>query len=196
MTTDLLNINSVGVIKTHQGFHMVTSGGRKVSILSPQPDQINLKDAAHALSLQCRYAGNCSRFYSVAEHTCWGAFLLQEEDAPKEIIQSWLLHDVSEAYIGDIIRPVKVYLPAFQDIEERFMEVIYKKFNTPRNEKQVYRVDNIMSAIEKASLFPNNSDVWPGLPDVSNYNIDLKKNKLYFSAKETLIEWFEDCFDV
>ena len=39
-----------------------------------------------------------------------------------------LLHDASEAYISDIIRPVKVHLSNYLVIEEQIMDTILKKF--------------------------------------------------------------------
>ena len=39
-----------------------------------------------------------------------------------------LLHDASEAYISDIIRPVKVHLSNYLVIEEQIMNTILKKF--------------------------------------------------------------------
>ena len=40
-----------------------------------------------------------------------------------------LLHDASEAYISDIIRPVKVHLSNYLVIEEQIMDTILKKYD-------------------------------------------------------------------
>ena len=40
-----------------------------------------------------------------------------------------LLHDASEAYISDIIRPVKVHLSNYMEIEERIMDKIWRRFD-------------------------------------------------------------------
>ena len=39
-----------------------------------------------------------------------------------------LLHDASEAYIFDIIRPVKVHFSNYLVIEEQIMDTILKKY--------------------------------------------------------------------
>ena len=78
---------------------------------------------AHALSMQCRYAGHTSRFYSVAEHS-----LLVEQVVSKTMamtrqspalairrstdktlrIRRWaLVHDAEEAYLPDMPAPYK-----------------------------------------------------------------------------------------
>lgn len=167
------DINAVGCILDDKGYYMVTHSGKKVSILAPSPDSILLSDIAHSLSLQCRYNGQVDRMYSVAEHTLKGAVIAMQE-GDEELLKAWLLHDASEAYVGDIIRPVKVYLPLFKQIEEGFIKVLYEKFDTPRREEEVYRIDNIMCALEKENLLPNNTEVWQGLPDVSYYRNHFK----------------------
>jgi len=39
-----------------------------------------------------------------------------------------LLHDASEAYIGDMIKPLKVHIPTFVLVEDRIMRAICKRF--------------------------------------------------------------------
>jgi 5'-deoxynucleotidase YfbR-like HD superfamily hydrolase len=46
-----------------------------------------------------------------------------------EMSMAALLHDASEAYTGDILKPLKIMLPKFQDIEKRVTEVIFNKFD-------------------------------------------------------------------
>ena len=38
--------------------------------LDARAEEIEIADIAHSLSLQCRFAGHCEEFYSVAEHCC------------------------------------------------------------------------------------------------------------------------------
>ena len=44
------------------------------------------------------------------------------------VILAALLHDASEAYISDIIRPVKVHLTNYLEIESMIMNVILQKY--------------------------------------------------------------------
>lgn len=64
-----------------------------------------LEDIAHSLSMQCRFTGHVSRFYSVAEHCVIGSRLL-----PDRLAMPFLWHDAEEAYVGDITRPLKMQL--------------------------------------------------------------------------------------
>ena len=40
-----------------------------------------------------------------------------------------LLHDASECYISDVIRPVKVHLQNYLEIESMIMDAIWEKFH-------------------------------------------------------------------
>lgn len=42
------------------------------------------------------------------------------------MVLACLLHDASEAYISDIIRPVKAHLSNYLEIEEMIMNVIWE----------------------------------------------------------------------
>lgn len=105
---------------------MQTFTGRQFFVLDPQPEDIDIRDIAHALSMQCRYAGHTSKFYSVAEHS-----LLISAVLPPELALVGLLHDAAEAYIQDIIRPLKLELPNYRDVEHRLEAVLFAKFGIP-----------------------------------------------------------------
>lgn len=72
---------------------------------APHPSMFRIEDIAHALAHQCRFTGHCSRHYSVSEHCRHVARMVKPE---------WrlaaLLHEVEEAYIGDLSSPLKALL--------------------------------------------------------------------------------------
>jgi hypothetical protein len=100
----------------------IYSGGRFYP-LDPRPDEIHSEDIAHALSLLCRYGGHVDRFYSVAEHC-----VLMSEWVPPEHALAALLHDATEAYVVDVPRPLKRYLPEYRTIEEQVWYAIAYRF--------------------------------------------------------------------
>lgn len=82
-----------------------TAHGRNVWILDPERSEIHIDDIALSLSRQTRFAGHYKiecHFYSVAQHSV----LVSEAVAP-ELALAALLHDASEAYLQDIIKPLK-----------------------------------------------------------------------------------------
>jgi hypothetical protein len=59
-----------------------------------------------SLSNICRFGGHVN-FYSVAEHSVRVADWLRKEGASTRVVLMGLLHDATEAFIGDITRPLK-----------------------------------------------------------------------------------------
>ena len=87
-----------------------TFTGRKFWPLSPRPEEIDIQDIAHALSLSCRWTGHTYCHYSVAEHSLRVSLLAQQLilaenssrnnvviTSAREIALWGLLHDASEA---------------------------------------------------------------------------------------------------
>lgn len=99
--------------------------GKQIDLLCPTPNMIRLEDIAHALSNICRFGGHSRTFYSVAQHS-----VLVAELAPFRLRKEALLHDATEAYVGDVIKPLKVLLgDVFENIENSFLKAIIKKFD-------------------------------------------------------------------
>jgi hypothetical protein len=106
-----------------RGDWMQTATGRQFWPMDPRPHEVFIEDIAHALSMICRFGGHCRRFYSVAEHS-----VLIARAAASEHKRWALLHDASEAYIGDQIRPLKKHLAAYREAEQKIMRAICVRF--------------------------------------------------------------------
>lgn len=108
---------------------IITASGIQFDVLHPQTSQIDLHDVARALSHMCRYNGHLPGFYSVAEHSVRVAEYLQNTDESPLVCLTGLLHDAAEAYIGDMVRPIKKLpeMKVFQEeIEPRVSEVLHE----------------------------------------------------------------------
>lgn len=92
-------------------------------------DDICVEDIAHALSLLCRGNGHLKYFYSVGQHSLNCAREAKARGWSERLQLICLLHDASEAYISDIIRPVKTHLTNYLSIEQMVMDCVFKKFN-------------------------------------------------------------------
>lgn len=130
------------------GGWMQTYTGKAFYPLDPDPDLIDPADIAHALSLICRYGGHTRRFYSVAEHCVLMA------DAAEPGHKLWaLLHDATEAYVGDMVRPLKRQMPAYVEAEDRLMAAICERFAIdPVCPPEVKTLDNRILGTERAAL--------------------------------------------
>ena len=93
---------------------------------NPQVDYINEIDIAYSLGMQCRFAGHCDEFYSVAQHS-----VLVSEMIEPEFALHGLLHDAAEAYVNDIPSPLKRLMPEYKAMEDKVWKVISEKFNLP-----------------------------------------------------------------
>jgi hypothetical protein len=147
-----------------------TYTGRQFWPLSPIPEDISIRDIAHALSMICRYTGHCKEFYSVAEHSCRVCDILPEE---------WklfgLLHDASEAYLCDVASPVKSMLTNYNYYEQLLMRQVWLRFKLQPTWKpslwlifslpaEVHEADRVLLATEVRDLLGPPPAPWKPLP--------------------------------
>jgi hypothetical protein len=125
-----------------------THTGRAFDLMYPTPEMVSLEDIAHALSHLCRYTGHSRRFYSVAEHS-----IECMHHAPAHIMREALMHDATEAYVGDMAAPLKALIPAYQAIEARVRHAIALRFDlAPVVPPTVRAIDLGLLQIERAQL--------------------------------------------
>jgi hypothetical protein len=95
--------------------------------------------------------------YSVAEHCVHVAGLL-----PPELKLIGLMHDGSEAYMGDIPRPLKEMLRDYKRIETRVQNVVWDQLvgrrPTARELRLVEDADDAMLYQERLKLLPYRAD--------------------------------------
>jgi hypothetical protein len=142
-----------------------TFSGRKFPLVNPDPEAIDIEDIAHALAMLCRFNGQCLRFYSVAEHS---VHVSHEIDPAFALLG--LMHDASEAYLGDVPTPLKKTLPDFKEMENKLMWAIAEKFGLPEiHSDDLKRADTQLLIDEKAVLMATEPEPWPlGAPAVKN----------------------------
>jgi uncharacterized protein len=161
------------------GDWMQTATGRRFYPLDPRPEEVCIEDIAAALSRVCRFGGHCREFYSVAQHCVHVSEACSPEDA------LWgLLHDAAEAYLGDLIRPLKrqEFAAEWREVEERLQRTINEAFGLYGERssffetywwppKSVKEADEALLATEARDLMGNAAlETWrlpqPPLPDL------------------------------
>ncbi|MEN6306012.1 MAG: HD domain-containing protein [Armatimonadia bacterium] len=111
-----------------------TYSGRSVSLASPDPASIDIRDIACGLSRLNRFNGATKLPVSVADHSLNVARLLGMWKADAELQLLGLLHDAHEAYFGDITTPVRRELAAWagadhvQRMADRLDRAIFQAF--------------------------------------------------------------------
>lgn len=141
------------------GDWMQTYTGVQFWPLDPRREDIRLEDIAHSLSLQCRFAGHCTSFYSVAQHS-----VLVSRIVPKHVAAWGLMHDAAEAYLVDLPRPVKRHSELgelYRQIERQLMLMVCSRFGLRFDEPMtVKHADDVLLMTEKRDLMPNSPAKW------------------------------------
>lgn len=89
-------------------------------------EDVTIPDIAWGLGRTLRYGGHIREDWTVAHHSVVMSYLVPEEYALEA-----LLHDAAEAYIGDIIYPVKALFPEVEAFENRLLHTIMDAFEVP-----------------------------------------------------------------
>lgn len=133
---------------TRKGDWFQTYTGIQFYAYDPRPEEVCIEDIAHHLALQCRYNGACREFYSVAQHS-----VLVSQNVSAEYALWGLLHDAAEAYLGDLIRPVKLGMRQYREVEALVMAVVQEHFGLVGLEPpEVKRADEVLLYTERRDL--------------------------------------------
>ncbi len=108
--------------------------------INPKTEDILIEDIAHSLSMLCRANGHFPTFYSVAQHSLNCMNEAKARGYSTKIQFACLLHDGSEAYISDVIRPVKCHLPQYLPIEKNLQNKIWGKWLSSELTEEEYRL--------------------------------------------------------
>lgn len=140
------------------GDWMQTFTGKKFWPLDPRHDEIDIEDIAHALSCKCRFGGHALRFYSVAEHS-----VIVSKALPAGMEIYGLFHDAAEAYLPDVIHPIKKSLAGFDDIEAKVMKAVCQQFGLSLElmfDDRVKRADNRALMTERRDVMRPTAEEW------------------------------------
>jgi len=176
------------------GDWMQTARGGRMYPLDPRPEEIFLDDIAAALGRICRFGGHLKAAmgtYSVAQHSVLVASLV-----PPDLRRAALLHDAAEAYVGDMIRPLKITAPlgaAFKVIERGVEKAIAVRFGLSPDDfhrPEVKRADAIVLATERRDVMAPGPS-WGALTEapmadriVFGWNPDEARGTFLFFARE------------
>lgn len=146
----------VSTLEGRKGDWFQTIEGRQFWPFDPRPGDFSINEIAHALSQICRFNGHTKSFLSVAEHSVWVSL----ECDPMDAIEG-LMHDASEAYLGDMIRPLKIGMPEYMKVEQAVEAAIAQQFGFrfPYPES-VKRADDAVLLAERRDLLADPPKPW------------------------------------
>ena len=156
-------------------FH--TYSGQSIHLGKIRPEDVNIVDIARSLSMTCRFGGHCSQFYSVAQHSVMCSLLVHPMLAGIA-----LLHDAAEAYIGDVITPLKRNIRLIRRWERQAEHAISKRFFWYK-EASVFSYPSIFNDFhkeikdaDKIALFVEASSVSKSKVDFLNIDLSAVKH--------------------
>lgn len=118
----------------------------RVNPLRLTPEDVRIEDIAHHLALINRFNGGTPKPISVAQHSVLVSRLLPDEHA-----LAGLLHDASEAYLGDVTKWLKMSdaMTAYREAEAWAQRVIFGVFGCPLEQHpDIDDVDRLMVRYE------------------------------------------------
>ena len=152
--------------------------GKRLNILSPSPDDIDITDIAHGLARVARWNGQTygPNAFSVAQHSLIVEMICtwQNPEWESKWCRAALLHDAAEYVIGDLISPFKAAIGKdYRKIEAGLMKAIHLRFSLPeilpgnirREIKQADRISAYFEATRLAGFDQTEAILYFGSPD-------------------------------
>jgi 5'-deoxynucleotidase YfbR-like HD superfamily hydrolase len=158
------------------GPYVQTVSGRWVNPFDPEPSQLDAGDIARALANQCRFGGHSRAFYSVAQHSVIVSEVVERRGGDAEDVFAALMHDATEAYLGDMPHPLKhrsALGAAFRTAEEHLEQAIRDRFAIRPDVAEIKRVDRALLATERRA-FSAEEWHWPELEGVEPLDLALE----------------------
>ena len=155
--------------------------GRRLDLLDPQADDIEIEDIAHGLARVARWNGQTvgDHAFSVAQHSLIVTDIVRTIEprfGARELCAA-LLHDAPEYVIGDLISPFKAAIGLdYKAFEQKLLAAIHDRFGLGRMDAYVVsaikRADTVAAyyeAVTLAGFDPAEAERFfgrPKLPDV------------------------------
>ena len=143
----------------------IMHSGQKIDIDNLSVDDINLEDIGHHLTKTCRYGGglDLKHHYSVANHSIALYYYAMDNNMPIEIQRGLLMHDATEAYLGDLNGILKRYLPDYLAIEQVFTDLITTKYRLPTDtmtNEIIHQLDKRILLDEANAFIPHHNGIF------------------------------------
>lgn len=155
-------------VQVARGPVIMLQSGAELDLLDPGSSAFTIEDVAHGLAHVCRYAGQCSHFYSVAEHS-----VLMSELAGEHAFAA-LLHDAAEAFLGDVTRPLKQLLPEYKRLERTMERAILDRFGVSEIPSAIKDLDLAVLAAEQIEIMPTGTARWATEAGITPAQISLE----------------------
>jgi hypothetical protein len=152
--------------------YLQTNSGKALHLSIPQPGQINFSDIWLGLARAARFNGQLNDFCSVLNHSWMASIVAQRLGLDQMVQLRALLHDVPEAYIGDMPQPLKRELNSgIGEIEVNILEAVYSKLGIVGPEDRnpiIEEIDVALLFLDAYFGFDEQMEWLSDLPQISN----------------------------
>lgn len=156
---------------------IILNSGGYFDFEHPERSSPTIEDVAWALAFEARWAGQCVQrstgmpvLYSVAQHCCHAA-----EQAPKYLKYNALMHELGEAFCGDLCGPPKQLCPDYKAMEKRIEKALAERFFVPdlstdvRAQQELKAIDKRLMATERRDLTSWEGEPWDYIGDAQPF---------------------------
>jgi hypothetical protein len=151
-----VNDNDNQKVKRIKGPTIRLFGGTYFDYLDPEGSEFTIEDVAHALSNICRFGGHSNFHYSVAQHSFLASHIVKPEYA-----YDALMHDAPEAFIGDMLKPLKIMLPDYRAVENKVEAAVFRRFGVTNPLPEAVKLADLqMLVAEQAQVMGAQDDHW------------------------------------
>lgn len=98
--------------------------GSTIDFADLSKSKIVLDDIAERLARIRRFNGGTKIPYSVAQHSYTMMLIFSVEGCSPRVKLLALMHDMTEAFMGDMVSPLKQFFPLFSSMEDRLFNII------------------------------------------------------------------------
>ena len=138
-------------------------GAGMMDLSAPKAENLDLGFVVRTLSRQVRFNGHTAVGWSVAAHSMlcgeiWRVLNLESklsaEMAAPWALRAVLMHDFGEAYVGDVVKPVRnLGLEALDSVEARLLGLCRKRWAAEApSRRQSAEFDKLIEAIDMMAL--------------------------------------------
>jgi hypothetical protein len=172
--------------RTVGGAQIAVFGGSYFNILDPDSTPVSIEAIANGLGNTCRFAGQCSQYYSVAQHSVIGSYFV---DPGYEY--EFLMHDASEGLIHDITKPLKLQLRDYQAIELRIETSFARQYQFTVPMPEPVKVADLRMLATEQSQIMGHTEEWLLVEGHKPFDVKLEYWEPHVAKQKFLERFYE-----
>ena len=160
---------------------ILTLTGKQFNLFEPTPEMIDIRDIAAGLANKGHFSGLTPSFFSIAQHCIMvcDEFAFWDFCTDPKLKLLALLHDAAEAYIGDMIKPLKVRIPQYAQMEDKIMNAICARYGLDFSSLYLIKSTDLFIQKVEYNGFYNNGRITYMKPEQAKHEFLNRFNEYY-----------------